>query len=172
MGFLSLFLVLLILIQRGKGGGLAGALGGPGGQSAFGSKAGDTFTWITVAVATVWGITCALAMLTMGDSGASAFKTPATMEAGVDDTTAETGPISGEGLDLSGLGMGEAPSSDGADSEPATEGLTTEGSTTESPVAEGNAGSSMEAAETTTPETTTPGTEADSPSPESSEIKP
>ena len=26
---------LLILIQRGKGGGLSGALGGPGGQSAF-----------------------------------------------------------------------------------------------------------------------------------------
>ena len=51
MAFLSLFLIMLILIQRGKGGGLTGALGGPGGQSAFGSKAGDTFTVVTIVVA-------------------------------------------------------------------------------------------------------------------------
>ena len=66
MAFLSLFLILLILIQRGKGGGLTGALGGPGGQSAFGSKAGDTFTVITVVVASVWGFTCAFTMWLLG----------------------------------------------------------------------------------------------------------
>ena len=66
MGFLSLFLIMLILIQRGKGGGLTGALGGPGGQSAFGSKAGDTFTVITIVVASLWGFTCAMAMLLLG----------------------------------------------------------------------------------------------------------
>ena len=43
----SLFLILLVLIQRGRGGGLAGAFGGMGGQSAFGTKAGDVFTKIT-----------------------------------------------------------------------------------------------------------------------------
>ena len=37
------FLIVLVLIQRGKGGGLAGAFGGMGGQSAFGTKAGDLF---------------------------------------------------------------------------------------------------------------------------------
>lgn len=37
----SIFLILIILVQRGRGGGLAGALGGMGGQSAFGTKAGD-----------------------------------------------------------------------------------------------------------------------------------
>ena len=47
----SLFLILLVLIQRGRGGGLAGALGGMGGQSAFGTKAGDLFTRITIGVA-------------------------------------------------------------------------------------------------------------------------
>ena len=41
------------MLQRGKGGGLAGALGGMGGQSAFGTKAGDLFTKITVGVASV-----------------------------------------------------------------------------------------------------------------------
>ena len=50
----SLFLVCLVLIQRGKGGGLAGAFGGAGGSSAFGSRAGDTFTRITVVVAAIW----------------------------------------------------------------------------------------------------------------------
>jgi preprotein translocase subunit SecG len=50
----GLFLILLVLIQRGKGGGLAGALGGVGGSSPFGSRAGDTFTRITIIVATVW----------------------------------------------------------------------------------------------------------------------
>jgi preprotein translocase subunit SecG len=50
----SIFLICLILIQRGKGGGLAGAFGGVGGSSAFGTKAGDTFTKITVVTAAVW----------------------------------------------------------------------------------------------------------------------
>lgn len=51
---LGLFLILLVLIQRGKGGGLAGAFGGAGGSSAFGSRAGDTFTRITIYVAAGW----------------------------------------------------------------------------------------------------------------------
>jgi preprotein translocase subunit SecG len=51
---LSLFLILLVLIQRGKGGGLAGAFGGVGGSSAFGSRAGDMFTRITIGVAIAW----------------------------------------------------------------------------------------------------------------------
>jgi len=50
----SVFLILLVLIQRGKGGGLTGALGGAGGSSAFGSRAGDTFTRVTIYVALVW----------------------------------------------------------------------------------------------------------------------
>jgi len=50
-GFLLLFIVLL---QRGRGGGLAGAFGGLGGQSAFGTKAGDVFTKITIILAMIW----------------------------------------------------------------------------------------------------------------------
>ena len=50
----NLFLILLVLIQRGKGGGLAGAFGGAGGQSAFGSRAGDAFTKVTIYTALVW----------------------------------------------------------------------------------------------------------------------
>jgi preprotein translocase subunit SecG len=51
---LGLLLILTILIQRGKGGGLIGAFGGAGGSSPFGSKAGDTFTRITITMAGIW----------------------------------------------------------------------------------------------------------------------
>ncbi len=52
--FLGAFLILIILIQRGKGGGLAGAFGGMGGSSPFGSRAGDAFTRLTIYVAIAW----------------------------------------------------------------------------------------------------------------------
>jgi len=47
-------LILLVLIQRGKGGGLAGAFGGAGGSSPFGSRAADQFVKITLWLAGVW----------------------------------------------------------------------------------------------------------------------
>lgn len=57
----AVFLILLVLVQRGRGGGLAGALGGPGGSSAFGTKAGDAFTRFTIYAVTIWIITCIVA---------------------------------------------------------------------------------------------------------------
>jgi preprotein translocase subunit SecG len=62
----GIFLIVLILIQRGKGGGLAGAFGGMGGQSAFGTKAGDLFTRITIGVAAFWIILCIISVRLMG----------------------------------------------------------------------------------------------------------
>src|SRR5438132_11228313 len=56
LALLSVFLILVVLVQRGRGGGLTGALGGMGGQSAFGTKAGDLFTRITIIVAAIWVI--------------------------------------------------------------------------------------------------------------------
>jgi len=50
----GLVMIVLVLIQRGKGGGLIGALGGTGGSSPFGSRAGDQFTRITIYVACLW----------------------------------------------------------------------------------------------------------------------
>lgn len=50
----SLFLICLVLIQRGRGGGLAGAFGAAGGSSAFGTRAGDVFTRITIVGAAIW----------------------------------------------------------------------------------------------------------------------
>ena len=51
---LGLILMLIVLIQRGKGGGLAGAFGGAGGSSPFGSRAADQFVKITLWFAGVW----------------------------------------------------------------------------------------------------------------------
>lgn len=61
----AVFLILLVLVQRGRGGGLSGALGGMGGQSAFGTKAGDLFTKITVWVAAFWILLCIAAILVL-----------------------------------------------------------------------------------------------------------
>ena len=119
MGFLSLFLILLILIQRGKGGGLSGALGGPGGQSAFGSKAGDTFTLITVVVAAIWGFTCAFTMWLLGTHAPTAITDSAISAGPGDDDSTVDGlvvpPLDGgqagsisDGIGLSGIGAGES----------------------------------------------------------------
>ena len=51
--FLSLFLVFIIMMQRGKGGGIAGSLTGTA-QSAFGARGGDALMWITIALTGVW----------------------------------------------------------------------------------------------------------------------
>lgn len=48
---LCIVLMGVILLQKGRGGGLSGAFGGGGGSSAFGSKTGDVLTWFTVALA-------------------------------------------------------------------------------------------------------------------------
>jgi preprotein translocase subunit SecG len=65
----SLFLICLILIQRGKGGGLAGAFGGTGGSSAFGTKAGDLFTRVTMGVAGFW-IVLSMLLVVLENRGA------------------------------------------------------------------------------------------------------
>lgn len=124
MFLLSVFLILLILVQRGKGGGLAGALGGPGGQSAFGSKAGDTFTLITAVSAIIWGFICAIAMYTLGVPPLTADD--ATFE--IDDTPAITSPAgedAGNGLsgmsDLLSGGLGADPATDESETSEAGE---------------------------------------------------
>jgi preprotein translocase subunit SecG len=63
LSLLAVFIILLVLVQRGRGGGLAGALGGMGGSSAFGAKAGDLFTRITIVTAAIWIVVCLAALL-------------------------------------------------------------------------------------------------------------
>jgi preprotein translocase subunit SecG len=67
------FLICLILIQRGKGGGLAGAFGGVGGSSAFGTKSGDVFTKVTIVVASIWIVLSMLMVILYNQKPESAF---------------------------------------------------------------------------------------------------
>jgi preprotein translocase subunit SecG len=78
--FISFVMWLLILIQKGKGGGLAGAFGGAGGSSPFGSKAGDTFTKITLYLAAVWVLVIMINVKTMQGSSIAANAEPDTKQ--------------------------------------------------------------------------------------------
>lgn len=50
----AILLGLIILIQKGRGGGLGAALGGIGAGSLMGTKTGDFLTWITIAFTVVF----------------------------------------------------------------------------------------------------------------------
>ncbi len=113
----SVFLVLLVLVQRGRGGGLVGALGGPGGQSALGTKAGDVFTRITIVVAGIWIFLCASAVRTLNPSNSDApsglRSVSATM--GGDAGKADAGKAdASKGGDATAPATGGAPSGAGA----------------------------------------------------------
>ncbi len=49
-GFTAILLILIILIQKGKGGGLSGAFGGAGATGLLGTKTGDFLTWVTISL--------------------------------------------------------------------------------------------------------------------------
>lgn len=95
----ALFLILLVLVQRGRGGGLSGALGGMGGQSAFGTKAGDLFTRVTIVAATFWILLCITAILVLNrqtrpdrpDGGEGTEYTTVEPRGGASDQTSDSG---------------------------------------------------------------------------------
>jgi protein translocase SecG subunit len=70
-------MILIILLQQGRGGGLVGALGGMGGQSAFGARAGDAFTGITVVLTVLWVLLAGFGGITLrADRGNVTFDQP------------------------------------------------------------------------------------------------
>jgi len=46
----AVILTLVVLVQKGRGGGLSGTFGGAMASGVLGSKTGDFLTWVTVAV--------------------------------------------------------------------------------------------------------------------------
>jgi len=117
---LAIFLIVLVLIQRGKGGGLAGAFGGLGGQSAFGTKAGDLFTRVTIGVAAAWIVLCIISVRFLNASGEL-------LDQGASAATEQQTQTGG------GAEPGAVPASPGADgasgSAPASSSSGSEGST-------------------------------------------
>ena len=45
---ICILLIVVVLLQKGRGGGLGGAFGGGMTSSAFGTRTGDVFTWVTI----------------------------------------------------------------------------------------------------------------------------
>lgn len=86
---LCCLLILVILLQKGRGGGLTGAFGGAGGSSAFGAKTGDVFTWITVIVASLFLVLSIVANFAFDQS---AELRPTAVQAAPVDVVPSTGP--------------------------------------------------------------------------------
>lgn len=45
---ICVLLIVVVLLQKGRGGGMGGILGGGSGHTAFGTRTGDVFTWVTI----------------------------------------------------------------------------------------------------------------------------
>ena len=154
---LSTFLVLLVLVQRGRGGGLTGALGGPGGQSAFGTKAGDLVTRITIGVATVWILLCATSVFMLRGRAlpqtGGADRPSAKSAMGADTTKGTSGTSESNSalpkLDLPNLDLPklDLPKSELPDLKPSGPAVTGE------PVTQPSAGEAVAPAATSTPAT-------------------
>jgi len=57
---ICVLLIIVVLLQKGRGGGLSAAFGGAG-SSAFGTRTGDVFTWVTIVLTALFLV---LAVLT------------------------------------------------------------------------------------------------------------
>jgi preprotein translocase subunit SecG len=68
----AVVLILIILIQKGKGGGLSAAFGGGMASGILGSKTGDFLTWVTIAMVGVF-LALAVAMAKFYKPGISDF---------------------------------------------------------------------------------------------------
>jgi preprotein translocase subunit SecG len=104
-------LIFIILLQRGRGGGLAGAFGGAGGQSALGTKAGDVFTRITVGLAVFWVLLACLSIYALRsdsegrlqlDESEGVSASPAPNDAAADESGTGAGAPDGEKAPLGG----------------------------------------------------------------------
>jgi preprotein translocase subunit SecG len=93
-------LILIILIQKGRGGGLSGAFGGAGAGGILGSKTGDFLTWVTIALVGVY-LTLSVVM--------AKFYRPDVIERGENTTVRQELPASPEQPSAS-AGMGQTTS--------------------------------------------------------------
>lgn len=89
-----LTLILIILMQKGRGGGLSGAFGGAMASGILGSKTGDFLTWVTIVLVGVF-LTLAVVMAKFYKPDVSEYgeDAPASQQlpAGSEQTSAPSG---------------------------------------------------------------------------------
>ena len=93
-------LVLSILIQKGRGGGLSGAFGGGMAGGILGSKTGDFLTWVTIMLVGLF-LTLAVVMAKFYKPAISDFGAgPDRQSSAPTGQRAPTGPVSETGADV------------------------------------------------------------------------
>ena len=94
---ICVFLIIIVLLQKGRGGGLSAAFGGAGGQSAFGSKTGDVFTWVTIVITAVF-LLLAMVMTRVyrPENVESQFNSSLTAPAGKTNSAGKAAPVTSQ----------------------------------------------------------------------------
>jgi preprotein translocase subunit SecG len=95
--FFCVIMILLVLIQKGRGGGLSGAFGGSGGNTAFGAKTGDVLTWATSIVFALFVVLAVVLNLVADRIGNRTQPTQQTVQVPVNGNGgAPTSPVPGQ----------------------------------------------------------------------------
>ncbi len=87
-------LILIILVQKGRGGGLSGAFGGAMASGILGSKTGDFLTWVTIVLVGVF-LTLAVVMAKFYKPDVSDFGQTAPARQEVPASTEQPSPPAG-----------------------------------------------------------------------------
>lgn len=152
--FLGFILIVLVLLQRGRGGGLAGAFGGMGGQSAFGTKAGDIFTRITVVVAVLWVLVAGLSgYVARSPNTQNAASRASGLRQGGDDDAKGAGKDGAAGAAGSTTDADKSGTAEGTESNDAASAGTSAGDAAKSETTPGTEGQATPPAETSKPVT-------------------
>ena len=97
-------LILIILVQKGRGGGLSGAFGGGMASGILGSKTGDFLTWVTIILVGVF-LTLAVVMAKFYKPSIGLEETPpppTTVPAGMPRSPELPSPIDNSGTTTGG----------------------------------------------------------------------
>ncbi len=91
---IALSLILVVLIQKGRGGGLASAFGGAGASSLLGTKTGDFLTWLTIGLVAAFLILSVIMGLYMRPVQSEELSGPAAQTVPAPQTTETPPPAS------------------------------------------------------------------------------
>lgn len=72
---ICILLIIVVLLQKGRGGGLGAAFGGAG-SSAFGTRTGDVFTWVTIVLTALFLLLAVGTNLKFRENPAEALAAP------------------------------------------------------------------------------------------------